>query len=53
MIMALNDDYYDVRAALMRLRKNKPLPALERIMRRLDELEKENEELTRLKVKED
>lgn len=43
--MALNDDYYDVRDALMRLRKNRPLPALMRLMKRLDELEDENEQL--------
>jgi len=43
--MALNDDYYDVRAALMRLRTNRPLDALERIIRRIDELEEENEKL--------
>lgn len=43
--MALNDDYFDVRAALMRLRKNRPMAAFERLMRRMDELEKEVEQL--------
>lgn len=43
--MALNDDYFDVRNALMRLRKNRPLAALMRLMRRMDELETENEQL--------
>lgn len=43
--MALNDDYYDVREALMRLRKNRPLPAFMRLIRRMDELEEENEQL--------
>jgi len=48
--MALNDDYFDVRAALMRLRKDKPaiLAAFERLMRRMDELEEENEQLRKL-----
>ncbi len=45
--MSLNDDYFDVRAALMRLRKDKAatLSAFERLMQRTDELEKENEQL--------
>lgn len=48
--MSLNDDYYDVRAALMRLRKEKAaaLAAFERLMRRMDELETENEQLRKL-----
>lgn len=48
--MSLNDDYYDVRATLTSLRKEKAaaLDAFERLMRRLDELEKENEQLRKL-----
>jgi hypothetical protein len=44
-VLSLNDDYYDVRAALMRLRTNSPINALMRIMRRIDELEEQNEKL--------
>lgn len=43
--MELNDDFYDVRESLVILRKNRPVSAFEQIMRRLEELEKENEEL--------
>lgn len=43
--MSLYDDYYEVRDALMRLRKNRPMDAFLRLMKRLDELEEENENL--------
>lgn len=43
--MAINDDYFDVREALMRLRKNKPIDQFNRIVRRMDELENENKQL--------